>query len=340
MMSETATASEPSWLRSKRFDLTFIVGTAALALASAGVVVAKPSLFVLVMALDVWLLGYHHVISTYSRLCADRDSMREHIGMLTWVPAAVLAGVVIVGFGVGFWALATVYLYWQWFHYTRQSWGVARVYERKSAVSVPEDPLLFAAVFYLLPLWGILHRSHRAPDEFLGLDVWTLPVPGWLVDSVGVVAVAALAALAAIRFRSWRAGRLPVAHTMFLASHLTVFAVGYLLIDDIDHGWLSINVWHNAQYIAFVWYFNNRKAEGATSPGLVLRLSDRSRVATYLMVSVLASTVIYLTLQMTLALVVAPVIIYQTINFHHYVVDGTIWKVRRKSLQRTLGLSS
>jgi len=32
-------------------------------------------------------------------------------------------------------------------------------------------------------------------------------------------------------------------------------------------------------------------------------------------------------------------IVYQTINFHHYIVDSMIWKLRRKPLQETLGVA-
>ncbi len=38
------------------------------------------------------------------------------------------------------------------------------------------------------------------------------------------------------------------------------------------------------------------------------------------------------------AAVVAPILVYQTINFHHYIVDSLIWKVRKKPLQKTMGL--
>jgi hypothetical protein len=31
---------------------------------------------------------------------------------------------------------------------------------------------------------------------------------------------------------------------------------------------------------------------------------------------------------------------YQAINFHHYIVDGVIWKVRKKSLQKTLQIEA
>ena len=36
----------------------------------------------------------------------------------------------------------------------------------------------------------------------------------------------------------------------------------------------------------------------------------------------------------------ASVVVYQTINFHHYVVDGLIWKVRKPRLQQTLALAT
>jgi hypothetical protein len=32
------------------------------------------------------------------------------------------------------------------------------------------------------------------------------------------------------------------------------------------------------------------------------------------------------------------IIIYQTINFHHYIVDSIIWKARKKPMREALGL--
>ncbi|NNC80298.1 MAG: hypothetical protein HKN94_09135 [Acidimicrobiales bacterium] len=339
-MSMNVIQSAPPWIRSRRFDLSFVAVPVALAAVSGAIVLARPDLFLLVLALDIWLLGFHHVVATYSRLGADRDSVREHLGLITRLPIAVLVAVLAVGLGVGFWALTMVYLYWQWFHYTRQSWGIARVYERKSGGPLPENPRLFAAAFYLLPLWGILHRSHQSPDEFLRVEVKTIPVPSWLVTIVGASAILAMLGVAAARLIAWRNGTLPVMHTVFFASHLVIFAAGYLLIGEIDHGWLVINVWHNAQYLAFVWHFNNRHAAEASTPTFIQQMSSGDRVVLYFALSIAASTVIYLTLQLTLALIVAPIIVYQTINFHHYIVDSRIWKVRQKPLQATLGLPS
>ncbi|MEM7092787.1 MAG: hypothetical protein AAF567_07285 [Actinomycetota bacterium] len=333
----------PGWLSGPSFDLTFIVATTAVALISAGVVVARPSLWWPILLADLWLLGYHHVISTYSRLAMDAESRQLYRWMLTWLPIAVLAGVAAIGYGVGVWALTTTYFYWQWWHYTRQSWGVHRVYERKAGLAQPiENPRLVQAVFYMFPAWGILWRSAQGSDEFLGADFKVLPVPDVLAHSVGVIAMIGVLWLAVNRFAAWRRGQLPVAQTLYLTSHFVVFGFGYLLIDDINHGWLAINIWHNAQYILFVWYFNNQKYRDGLAPEArtLSWLSQTRRIGIYLVASFIVSSVVYLLIRETIALAITPIVVYQTINFHHYIVDSFIWKVRKKPMQETLGLSA
>ena len=53
-----------AWLREPRFDIAFILGLPAMALLTGVVVLAQPSLFPVVLLFDLWVLGYHHVIST------------------------------------------------------------------------------------------------------------------------------------------------------------------------------------------------------------------------------------------------------------------------------------
>jgi hypothetical protein len=36
----------------------------------------------------------------------------------------------------------------------------------------------------------------------------------------------------------------------------------------------------------------------------------------------------------------ATIVLYQIVNFHHYIVDSSIWKVRKPKMQETLGLQS
>lgn len=346
MTTETLTAA--GWLRNPRFDLTLIVGVAAIALASGAVVVAEPALFPIILVADLWLLGYQHVVSTFTRLSFDLGSFRQHRFLVLGLPFIVLAAVVVGAWTVGGWLLATTYLYWQWFHYTRQSYGIERAYRRKAAGAVAGDERLGRWALYLLPLWGILYRSYQAPETFLGLELKVLPVPYWLVAAAAAVALAVLALWLGQVARAVLAGDRLQAHTLYVISHTVIFAVGYLVIDNLDHGWLVVNVWHNAQYILFVWMFNTGRFKTGFDPKarLLSYLSQRRNWPLYFLVCLAISTLLYFGLERSMQLLAHRstlplfMIAYQTINFHHYVVDGLIWKMRRPSLRRTLGVEA
>ncbi len=97
----SATVPPAGWLRSRGFDLWFILGVATIALLSGLLVVAKPALFGPVLFLDLWLLGYHHVVSTYTRLCFDRTSFLSHRFLILGLPPIVLAATVALAVGIG-----------------------------------------------------------------------------------------------------------------------------------------------------------------------------------------------------------------------------------------------
>ncbi|NNC74694.1 MAG: hypothetical protein HKN93_04200 [Acidimicrobiia bacterium] len=330
------------WLMNRPVDLFFIGGIGLVGLLAATAVSLRPAIFGLILFCDVWLLGYHHVISTYTRLLFDADSRRDNLGLLTWVPVLVVVSVAAIGYGVGLWLLTSIYFYWQWWHYARQSWGVSRVYDRKAQRETPvEDPRLLQLAFYGVPLWGLLWRSSQQHDEFIGVEFRSLAVPAVVAHAVGAVACAGLAWIVYHRFVAWRAGRLPVAQTLYLASHFAMFVLGYLATSDISVGWLAMNIWHNAQYIGFVWYYNNRRFNDGVDPHakLLSRLSQTRMLPAYMGACLIGATAVYVALDATIAVVVPAIIVYQAINFHHYIVDSVIWKVRKKPMQETLGLN-
>lgn len=132
-----------------------------------------------------------------------------------------------------------------------------------------------------------------------------------------------------------------------MLSHTAVFGVGYLAIPDIDHGWLAINMWHNAQYMLVVWMYNrNRfKAGISTEHRWLSTLSQPRNVAKYFGVTLGLTVVAYLGLNSVLialpaSTLVLSLVAYQTINFHHYIVDSVIWKVRKPQIRSNLGLES
>jgi hypothetical protein len=338
------------WLRGFSFDSIYIFGILGAALISGWFVIDNPRLFPAVFVVNGWLLGYHHVVSTFTRLTFDKESFSEHRFLIVWMPLIVLAGVVAAWAIFGSWVLTTAYLYWQWWHYTRQSYGVSRIYIRKAGL--PLNDTLTKLTVYAVPVWGILYRSYQSPGEYLFTEVKVLPVPFWLVSAAGAFALIVTASWIWQQLKDYSEGRLPLAHTLYMCSHLTVFGAGYLLISDINHGWLVLNIWHNCQYILTVWMFNNNRFKNQidTRHRFLSYLSQRKNIAIYFAVCLAISTVFYSTLATTLgwispslAVVTAlPLfaVVYQAINFHHYVVDAVIWKVRKKSLRQNLGIAN
>ena len=126
-------ALKSRWLRDARFDLTLIVGVFALAAGTGVFVVAFPHLFLPILIVEVWVLGYHHVIATYTRICFDLRSARSHAFLVFGLMPVIALAVVAAWLLVGLWVIVTVYFYWQWFHYTRQSWGISRAYRRQGS---------------------------------------------------------------------------------------------------------------------------------------------------------------------------------------------------------------
>jgi hypothetical protein len=347
MSSATMGAAHPhwAWLLNARFDLAFILGIPAAAVLTGLVVVWRPHLFAPILVFDLWILGYHHVVSTYTRLCFDRKSLAEHwpliAGLLPLVGLATLAA----AYAFGLWIIVSVYFYWQWFHYTRQSWGISRAYRGKERAALYEDGWLDQAIFYALPMLGMLHRSNQDPGFFIGLELRVVPVSSALVSAAGMATIALLAAWTFRRILAWREGRLAAAHTLYMLTHFTIFAIGYLAIADTTYGWLVINIWHNAKYILFVWMFNTRRFKDGVDPEarFLSYISQPGRLGLYVVACILITGVLYWGVLRTIdalyfAGLSATIVLYQIMNFHHYVVDSRIWKVRKPAIGRTLGL--
>lgn len=354
-MSSQAWHYNKVYLGTPVFDHVFIFGVMAIAITSGVIVFLEPSLFVPVLLMDLWLLGYHHVVSTFTKLAGTAEDRQQNKFLIYQLPFLVLAGVVALYMGLGAWSVVSIYFYWQWYHYARQSYGISAFYRRKSGdVPTMTPQKLDYWIIWAVPVWGIVHRCAQGWDEFLLHPVFLPTVPLWLDVIVGVIAFSFLFFWFITKIFDWAKGHLCLAPFMFVMSHHITFFVGYIAISDINAGWLVLNVWHNAQYIMFVWLFNQNRFQNedmkSKSP-LLHWLCQRSpyRSLMYFVASVAATTLIYGFLH-TGAVIVAGqnemlmaallIIIFQTVNFHHYIVDSLIWKARKKSHQKIMKIES
>ncbi|MDP2308894.1 MAG: hypothetical protein Q8P18_22925 [Pseudomonadota bacterium] len=332
-MSHTVAAPGISggWLRGRDFDLGMIGGVLLLALGLGWLANTGASWFALVLWADFWFIAYPHVASMWTRVVFDRASARRHWFLWAGLPPLVLLGTASLAHLGGALVLNTLYYHWQSYHYTRQSYGIARVYQRTGGAT--ERDWLTDAVVFAFPIWGWLHRCAQGSTNFFGGPLSLPAVPAAVANSVGALAVLLLGVWVA-RTRWDRP-----AHAWFVLSHVLLTFVSYIAVTEITRGWIFVNIWHNAQYLLFVWARNTRRFEGRadTHPLSVAWLCQPRNWVAYSAVCLALSTVGFGLLRvsaegMAVWGIGAGLVLHQALNFHHYIVDAVIWRSPRGAL--------
>jgi hypothetical protein len=330
-------ASGLGWLKGHVFDVNLIFGLTLLSLMAGGVIAVYPGSFGVLLLCDNWLLGFPHVVATFTRLVPDRPSVARHWFLIFVLPLIVVAATSGLVAWMGVWIIATIYFYWQWFHTVRQGWGVAKLFRRSAKGSVVESEPFDEFLFYLVPAWGLLHQLCLGPDHFLfpSVKIIVPPIPAIVGEAVGVAAVVGLAWWGLQRCREALAGTLPVLHTAFALSHFTIFIVGYVVMDGMAGGWVVTNIWHTGQYLMLVWMFNeNTGLRHGRRSSAFLVLTGGNRIWRYLALCFIVALPVYIAITWGInagaSAATIAIILNQTLNFHHFIVDGVIWRSRRQ----------
>lgn len=369
-MQHTGPMVTLSPMRSPRFDSILVVGCILLAFVFGAIAFSNPInpwVFMVLLYADIYLLGSHHIVAMYTRLCFDKTSARENRFFLTGLPILVVLGIIgAMWLAGGTTIITTIYLYWQWFHYTRQSYGITRIYARKEPTQAKSDLWLQNILLYIVPLWGILfisvqHLKHPEMEflfsKFYGVfDKLPLSTAEAILQMVGFAAILTVVLWVVRLPMRYLEGKLAVLPTLYVISHLLIFMTGYYWLGriHINLGWLVINIWHNCQYIMIVWLYNNNRFRGGvdTQHPFLSKISQVQFMANYF------GTCIGITILLAIGIRIfagyfAPnvlphlvmeegggwaVLVYQALNFHHYIVDSYIWKVRKKEVRERLGV--
>lgn len=318
------------------FDGLFIAGTLALALGMAAMASMSPAMLLAIVLVDTWLFANPHVMATLTRIGASRADIRRHRFLIFGLPVIVLGGVVatVLAFEVA--GLFTLYFCAQSYHVARQSFGIARAYRRSGMHPFRQDRLA-EALIYLIAAWGLLARCAQAPETFLGYPIQLPAVPAQAANAMGVAAIACSTCWLWRQARLALTGSIDWRHDGFVASHAFTCFVAYIWITDLTLGWLLINLWHNLQYLLFVWVQNIRReqqtqADKASETGLWKNAARYGGVCLalgsmlYLAIDWAGTQLLWLGLPTVL-------IAHFTLGFHHYLVDGVIWKRRAASAE-------
>ncbi|TGL24448.1 hypothetical protein EHQ46_04855 [Leptospira yanagawae] len=328
-----------------RFDFVFIIGITLLASVMAGVTVIWPLLFIPMLTVHSWLFGYEHLWSTYTRLLFHSDDRKKFWPLVLIVPPIVFLILLKVGANWGLKGIFLLYFVGQFYHTVRQSWGILQSYRRNAGGLSWDSEVLSEVTVWSVPIWGFLYRCSQRPDEFLFQEFWLPPVPKFVVDLVGVITLMLWLYWVYSRIISFRRGKLPMGHSIFMVSHFFVFFVGYIFIDELCSGWLLVNVWHNVQYIVFVWVYNRSRFRLGIDPkakvlSWLSQVGSGNAILYFLFTITLALPIYYLLPELGYSLdeffkrqlVPMSVVLAMSLTFHHYIIDGVIWKGRNNTV--------
>ncbi|MBI3299938.1 MAG: hypothetical protein HYZ75_17375 [Elusimicrobia bacterium] len=257
------------WVRSRGFDLTFIVGPPAAAAAAVALFPALRSgevppwawLF-LVVGVDV-----AHVWSSLWRTYLDGAELRRRPGLYAGVPVLCwAAGALLYRFTgpLGFWR---VLAYLAVFHFVRQQYGFLRLYQRLEGPAPRADDLLDRAALYGGMLYPLVywHATPRPFEWFVAGDF--LRLPAGLAAPAGLLYAGILAAWVlrqAVRARPSHPGRLGV-----VLGTAAAWWTGIVACDSDLAFTLTNVVAHGAPYFALVWVSAARPRPLRAAPAAV-----------------------------------------------------------------------
>lgn len=332
---------DKTWIKDPYFDLAFIFGILLLAGLMSGITVYWPLLFIPILTMHSLLFGYEHLWATYTKLIIHSDDRNRHRTLIWLAPGIILFGIAFIGNSFGLLGLYVCYFFGQFFHTVRQSWGIAQTYRLIAGGLTWDSNRLSEITLWSVPIWGFLYRCSQRPEEFLFQNFWLPYVPQIFVTISGIVSCLLWSYWIFTRIVAFRRGILALGHTYFMISHFIVYFCSYILIEELCSGWLFANVWHNVQYLAYVWAFNRKRYDSGIDPKAPflswLSQAGKIRALFYILTTIsLALPIYYFLPQLGVTLdsffksgaVPIAVVLAMSLTFHHYLVDGIIWKRR------------
>ena len=280
------------------------------------------------LALLLWgiLFDGTHVVGTYARSYLVRDRPAGLPGGWSWLLLAVGPVIAVadraLAPGVLFPYFLLGALLWAYWHLVRQHWGFVALYRRKAEDEVParlDEALLWLGCLYPFVRFS-LGPAYAASGLPQLLPAAALPGARVVLDVLAAAAGMAVLSLWVLRGGLRAVGPKHLLLAIVIAFHVVVFA----RLDNLLAITATLTIFHNLQYHRIVWQHEAGKGRvplGGLLPYLACGLA--LGVAWYVprvLGAHLAGPGLVRNVLLGLGWGVA---------FHHYLVDGRIWRMRR-----------
>jgi hypothetical protein len=270
-----------AWIHGRRWDLTWLVGSAVIVPVGVGFVWAGASSDLMNLAVTT-LMGGPHLFSTFLTTYFDPRFRRRHglaLGAITILVPAFVSWMALRHF---LW-LMTFFVLWASLHVVQQNSYLAEVYRRRSGRRDPgwsrflDISLLFLS-FYPVASYKLVHDDFMLGSvRILMPHVLKNELTPWVIS---IAFAAALLGWIAKTLAERRRGVLQVPKTILIAvTSMITFVVPCAASGErLELAFQTVNAWHSIQYLGIVWLvLALRKERGELGSPFVARLAGPGR---------------------------------------------------------------
>ncbi|MBJ66678.1 MAG: hypothetical protein CME28_01545 [Gemmatimonadetes bacterium] len=347
MMGAFAVHLDQKWIISPRADILFFVGTPLLCLVP---MMALKSVFdsqtILFFIMSFFAMGHH--LPGFMRAYGDPELFTTFKEKFLIAPVVVLIVVALAQFNT-LHGLFLMVLLWEIWHLFMQHYGIMRIYDGKNKIfakwNARWDWLLTLAAFVTVVVYSpeyfyrILDQNQNVGLPFLSVEQMLMVKSALFYGTLAIGA----GYVGNLFWRLATGQKVSFPKVAVMGTTLFLIYFGWIYIQDLTIGYAAFAAFHDIQYFAIVWVYNNNLVQRQEKTSRLLKTFFTSR-SIPILVGYVAISFIYGTVNYSLnwfdraQWIKAIEILVITSTLLHYYFDGFIWKMRDKRNQANLDI--
>lgn len=270
------------WLKSRRWDLIWISGSALLMLipyasfyAGSAIGLNADDARNAVNILVAFFIGGPHMYATHTRTTLDPEFRKSHQSI---IPAAFLIPALVIYLGLfHFVILLTLFFFWASVHVLHQIIYIVDCYNSKdprplSLASKLGDYAVVLLALYPVAMYRFVHGTFHVGDTYLFFPEALKFDAVWILTSVAFAAAVTFYIYKTLREFQSGQGNWP---KTILITITVVASFITPMFSELDVAFQGLNTWHSFQYLGLTLYINRiRRERGELGTPFLLKLSE------------------------------------------------------------------
>jgi len=288
----------------------------------------------------IWALNWPHVFATSCRLYQSAEARRQYPLTAYVVPLFMLSlAIVAFAFPQEFAPyLVKVLLIWSPFHFSGQTIGITLLYARRSGIKL--NPWMrfsvvgFAYCTFLSQICAL--ESYKIDLPYHAISFPLLGIPKWTASVFGILSYGFAFALF---LAAWQLQVRKIRLPFIVGLPLFVQYLWFVHGADVYSFQFFVSALHGLQYLLIAWSMQLALHHPWPTDNPLFFLIKKT--ALWIIFILLGGATLFYLLPLGLSLLgwefsLASAIIFAILQYHHFFVDGVIWKLRDENVTRYL----